>query len=87
MEQLQKQAVGGEFGWLGFLVCFLYKINPNPRKNIFCEKTWPNATFDLVFLGLSWPRVGEFVGFIVIFICFPTQQNLVNRKDPNKKTI
>ena len=29
-----------EFGWVGFLVvCFLYKTNPTPRKNILmCEK-------------------------------------------------
>ena len=27
----------------------------------------------LIFLGLGWPWVGEFVGFIVMFICFPTQ--------------
>ena len=36
--------------------------------------------FNLFFLGLSWPWVGEFDGFIVILICFPTQHNLVNRK-------
>ena len=36
--------------------------------------------FNLIFLGLGWPWVGEFVGF-VIFTCFPTQQNLVNRHD------
>ena len=39
-----------------------------------------NATFDLFFLGLGWPWVGEFVGFILIPICFSTQHNLVNRK-------
>ena len=38
-----------------------------------------NATFNLFFLGLGWPWVGEFVGFILIFTCFPTQHNLVNR--------
>ena len=27
------------FGWVGFLVvCFLYKINPNPRKIVCCGK-------------------------------------------------
>ena len=36
-----------------------------------------NATFNLFFLGLGWPWVGEFVGFIIIFSCFPTHQNLV----------
>ena len=47
----------------------------------------PNATFHLIFLGLGWPWVGEFVGFIlvVIFTCFPTQHNLVNRKHPFAK--
>ena len=46
-------------------------------------KSGPNAAFNLIFPGLGWPWVGEFVGFIVIFICFPTQQNLVYRKHPN----
>ena len=41
-------------------------------------KSGPNATFNLIFLGLGWPWVGEFDGFITITsICFPTQQNLV----------
>ena len=41
----------GNLVWAGFLVfCFLYKINPNPRKNICCgEKSSPNATFTLIF--------------------------------------
>ena len=43
-------------------------------------KSGPNVTFDLFFLGLGWPWVGEFVGFVIMFTCFPTQQNLVNRK-------
>ena len=49
-----------------------------------CGKKWQkkNATFNLIYLGLGWPWVGEFVGFIIIFVCFPTQQNLVNRKHP-----
>ena len=47
------------------MVCFHYKINPNPRKNICCGKKWPNATFNLIFLGLGWPWVGEFVGSII----------------------
>ena len=38
--------VCGEFGWFGFLVaCFLYKTNPNPRKNICCGKKWPKRHF------------------------------------------
>ena len=52
-------------------------------KNSFAVgKSGPNATFNLIFLGLGWPWVGEFDGFIVIFVCFPTQQNLVYRKHP-----
>ena len=38
--------------------------------------------FNLIFLGLGWPWVGEFVGFITVFMCFSTQHNLVNRKHP-----
>ena len=38
-------------------------------------KSGPNPTFILFFLGLGWPWVGEFVGFIVL-------QNLVDRKHP-----
>ena len=38
--------------------------------------------FNLIFLGLGWLSVGEIVGFIMRFACFPTQQNLVNRKHP-----
>ena len=33
--------------------------------------------FNVIFLGLGWPWVGEFDGFITIFTCFPTQHNLV----------
>ena len=40
-----------------------------------------NAIFNLFFLGLGWPWVGELDGFI-IFTCFPTQQNSGNRKTP-----
>ena len=35
-----------------------------------------------MFIGLGWPWVGEFVGFIIICTCFPTQHNLVYRKHP-----
>ena len=73
--------VCGEFGWVRFLVvCFLYKTNPNPRKIIAVGKSGPFANFNLFFLGLGWPWVGQFVGFLVICICFSTQQNLVYRK-------
>ena len=46
-------------------------------------KSGPNATFNLFFLGLGWPWVGEFVGFKKIFRCFPTQHTLVDRKHRN----
>ena len=65
------------FGWVRFVVVrFLYKTNPNPPKNICCgQKSGPRATFNPVFLGLGWPWVGEFVGFIIIFYLFsnPTE--------------
>ena len=75
-------------GWAGFVAAYflliIYKTNPNPRENICCVgKSVPKCHFlNLVFLGLGWPWVGEFVGFILIFRCFPTQHNLVNRKHP-----
>ena len=54
----------------GFLVvCFLYKINSNPRKTICCgEKSGPNATFNLnlFFLGLGW--LALFIGFDEKFV-------------------
>ena len=31
---------------------------------------------------MGWPWVGEFIGFIIIFVSFATQQKLVNRKHP-----
>ena len=63
------RGVCGEFVSVRFLVvCFLYKTNPNPRKIICCgKKVGPIATFNLFFLGLGWPWVGEFVGFTIRF--------------------
>ena len=47
---------------LGFVVCFLYKTNPNPRKTYFDEgKSGPNATFRptrYVFLGVGLALLG-----------------------------
>ena len=75
-----------EFGWVGFLaVCFLYEINPNPRKKVAAAKGGPNATFNLIFLGLGWPWVGGFVGFVMILICFPTQPSLVYSNRANTR--
>ena len=68
---------------LGLLQSVSYiKPIPTHEKIYAVGKSGPNATFNLFFLGLGWPWVGEFVGFIIIFICFPTQQNLVNRNHP-----
>ena len=63
---------------LDFLYSVSY-INPIPtHEKIFTvQKSGPNATFNLIFLGLSWPWVGEFVGFIITFTCFPAQHSLV----------
>ena len=67
----------GEIGWVGFLVlCFLYKVKYQPTNNyLLWAKSGPNTTFNLIFLGLGWPWVGEFVDFIIILVCFPTQHN------------
>ena len=77
----------GELGWVGFLVvCFLHKINPNQRKTTKKYLLWEKGPKIPIltenFLGLGWPWLGELVGFIIVFICFPAQQKLVNRKHP-----
>ena len=60
--------IGGEFGWAGFLAVYLlYKINQPTKNHLLWEKVAQNATINLFFLGLGWPWVGEFVGFIIIF--------------------
>ena len=51
--------VCGEFGRVGCLVvCFLYKLNPNPRKIICCGTNWPkmpiSTYFSWVGLALAW---------------------------------
>ena len=54
------------FGWVGFLVvCLLYKTIPTHERFFPIGKSGPNATFNLNFLGLGWPWVGEFVGFTI----------------------
>ena len=60
----------GEFGWVRLLVvCSPYeKPIPTNQKIFAVGKSGPNATFNLFFLGLGWPYVGDFVGFIIIFI-------------------
>ena len=67
-----------------FVVCFLQKNTPNPRKIICCGKKaaqMPLLIYSVFFLGSGWPWVGECVGFIIMFICFtcvasPTKKNL-----------
>ena len=69
--------------WLGWVCCSLFSYIdsiPTHKKLFAVGKSGPIATFNLFFLGLGWPCVGEFDGFIIIFACFPTQQNLVYRQ-------
>ena len=67
-----------------FVVCFLYKINPKPtKKYLLWEKVAQMPLSAYFFLGVGWPWVGEFVGFIIILICFPAQHNLINSKHPS----
>ena len=68
----------GEFGWVRFLaVCFSYKTNPNPRKTICCgKKVAQMPLWAYFFLGLGWPWVGEFDGFIIIII-YVSQPNRI----------
>ena len=67
------------FGWVRFLaVYFLYKTDPNARKKTKIavgKKVGPKMPlFDRFFLGLGWPWVGKFVGFIKICMFFnPTE--------------
>ena len=75
--------VCGEFGRIGFLVvCFLSTTDPNPRKIIYCRKKWPKRHFlTYFFLGLGWPWVGEFVGFIIMFIMFSKRAEVGKTED------
>ena len=52
---------------------------PTHEKIFAVGKRGPNATFNPFFLRLGWPWVGEFVGFTITFIYFPTQQNFVSQ--------
>ena len=71
------QGVCGECGWVRLLaVCFLYKTNPNPQKISYCGKNVAQMPLlNLIFLGLGWPWVGEFVGFIKYLHAF--QPNII----------
>ena len=56
-------------GFLWSVPCI--KPIPTHEKLCCCGKERPKCHFLLFFLGLGWPWVGEFVGFIIAFICFP----------------
>ena len=61
---------------LGFLKSASYiESIPTHEKLFAVGKSGPNATSNLIFLGLGWPWVGEFVGLIIILTCF-----LISRK-------
>ena len=78
--------------WLGWVSCSLFPTEKSIltlEKSVAAVKSVPNATFSLIFLGLGWPWVGEFVDFTVIFTCFTTQQNLVytrHREHPDERS-
>ena len=73
----------GDFGWVGLHVCLLHKINPQANEKLFAVgKMAQMPLLTYFFLGWVGLGFGEFVGFILIFICLPTQQDLGNRKDP-----
>ena len=76
--------------WLGWVSRSLLpekKQIPPHEKSFCCGKKWPKFHVffsSYFFLGLGWPWVGEFVGFIIV-ISFPTHHNLVNRMHPNTR--
>ena len=67
---------------LGFLQSVFYIKSIPTHEKIFAmgKKVAQVPPFNLFFLGSGWPSVGEFDGFIITFILFPTQQNLVHRR-------
>ena len=72
-----KYGVCGEFVFVG-VSCSLFplqnQIPTHEKVCLLCGKKWPQMPFfNLIFLGLGWPWVREFVGFIVMFtgMCFP----------------
>ena len=61
--------------WLAWVFCSLFPISNQSQPTnqyLLREKVAQMPTFNLFFLVLGWPWVGEFVGFIIKFICFPT---------------
>ena len=71
--------------WLDWVSCSLFPIQNQSqptKKYLLWEKVAQTPLSTYFFLVLGWPWAGEFVAFIMTFRCFPTQQNLVNRKHP-----
>ena len=60
---------------LGLQSVSYIKPIPTYEKIFAVGKSGPNAPFKLIFLGLGWPWVGEFDGFIIALILFTTRQN------------
>ena len=70
---------------LGWVCCKLLPVQnyAQPTKHyLLWEKVAPIPLFGLIFLGLGRPPVGEFVGFMIIFTCFPTHHNMGDRIHP-----
>ena len=56
--------VGLAFLWS---VSYIKSIPAHEKAFAVLEKVAEMPLFNLIFLGLGWPWVGEFVGFIIIF--------------------
>ena len=58
---------------MGWVSCSLFlshiKSIPTHEKIVAVGKSGPNATFNLIFLGLGLPWVGEFIHMTVVNIC------------------
>ena len=64
------------FVWLGFLqsISYINSIPTDEKSFAVGKKSGAQMPlFNLIFLGLGWPSVGEFVGFMIILMRFPTQ--------------
>ena len=76
-------------GWVSRSL-FPYQKSIPTHEKLFAvgKKVAQRPLFNLIFfLGWGWPWVGEFDGFIIIFICFPTQQNSVVSQTPYTRHI
>ena len=72
--------------WLGWVSCIgLFPIQNQSqptKKYLLWKQVAQNACLNPIFLGLGWPWVGEFAGFIIISICFPTQHKFGKSRTP-----